>query len=140
MKKTSNPSDTTTCVWCGYDTAAEGAVRCAECGADFEDRERIMRLADRAVILLGFSIIGLIPASIGLGALGFNSMFGFTVFATALALLTIGFMRSIGTFRRLKENGRKHPRRRHAAVAVLIFLPQAPLYWIIVALFGVSIL
>lgn len=120
VTKTSNPSDATTCVWCGYNTDAAGATQCAECGGSFEDRERIERIGDRAVVLLGFSIIGLIPASIGLGALAFENATGYSAFAVVLAGLTIGFMRAVAAFRQLKEHGRKHSSRRHAAIAALI--------------------
>lgn len=128
------------CVWCGYDTAAEGATRCAECGAPFGDRQRIERIADWASAMLGFSILGVVPACIGLLSLALESLGGKAVYSMMLTLLTIGFIRSIAVFRRLKQYGRNHRRRREAAIAVLIFLPQVLLYWIIGAACCVSMI
>lgn len=126
------------CVWCGYDTAVEGATRCAECGANFEDRARIQPVADQAIILLGFGIVALIVTSLGLLGAVMSDRIGLTVYAVSLGIVTIGAIRAARAFRRLKEGHRKHRCRVHAIIAMVLLFPQAMVLWAIALLNVVS--
>lgn len=120
------------CVWCGYDTAVEGATLCAECGGAFTDRLLIENAARDARALRRLGVLWLfVSVGIfvwfalqveGIGRKEIEVALPGFVLGVCFLAAAFGLVRSVATRSRFKIGGRVHESRSVADVASLLFV------------------